>query len=179
MSQLGTNVIAPVTSSSVEIQGLNPPNYLGSELAQKSQTVLKSGSTMTGPLVLSGNAANALEAVPKQQLDTAITNLDFSSSIGLNGYQRLPSGLLIQWGQLPITTGSYSTITTLTFPIAFPNACISITGNGDKEPDNTWAPITFLFKSRTTTTVSVVADTGNGSIGINNSIYLNWIAIGH
>jgi hypothetical protein len=40
--------------------------------------VQKAGSTMTGPLVLYGNAANALEAVPKQQLDARFVNSAFT-----------------------------------------------------------------------------------------------------
>lgn len=44
----------------------------------------KAGGTMTGPLVLSGNASNALEAVPKQQLDSVIAGLGTLSSQNAN-----------------------------------------------------------------------------------------------
>ena len=44
---------------------------------------------------------------------------DFASS----GYQKLPSGLIIQWG----VTRSSGTRTYATFPIAFPNAVLSLT----------------------------------------------------
>lgn len=37
------------------------------------------GGTLTGALVLAGNAANALEAVPKQQLDAAISSVNTST----------------------------------------------------------------------------------------------------
>lgn len=37
------------------------------------------GGTLTGALVLAGNAANALEAVPKQQLDAAISGVNTST----------------------------------------------------------------------------------------------------
>jgi len=42
----------------------------------------------------------------------------FKCSIGSNGYQKLPSGLIIQWGN--ITSSSTSGI--ITFPIAFQTA---------------------------------------------------------
>lgn len=46
---------------------------------------------------------------------------DFKASLATNGYQKLPSGLIIQWGSSE-RTGS----TTVTFPIRFPNACYSV-----------------------------------------------------
>lgn len=52
----------------------------------------------------------------------------FGSRVSQNGYQKLPSGLIIQWGKTPGGNGIY----TYSFPIAFPNACFSIlsqTGN--------------------------------------------------
>lgn len=41
-----------------------------------------------------------------------------NSSLSANGYQKLPSGLIIQWGA---TTAAVNT-----FPVAFPNACLRI-----------------------------------------------------
>lgn len=48
---------------------------------------------------------------------------NFASSLGFNGYQKLPSGLIIQWGAFNVnnTSGSVGT-TDITFPIAFPAA---------------------------------------------------------
>ncbi len=47
----------------------------------------------------------------------------FAKSLATNGYQKLPGGLIIQWGT-PITTGTTSTFS---LPIAFPNGGFSIT----------------------------------------------------
>ena len=44
---------------------------------------------------------------------------DAAYSLASNGYQRLPSGLILQWG-----TGSASNGGSVSFPIAFPNACL-------------------------------------------------------
>lgn len=44
---------------------------------------------------------------------------DFSSILKTPGYQKLPGGLIIQWG-IDLTAG-----TTLTFPIPFPNSCLT------------------------------------------------------
>lgn len=43
-------------------------------------------------------------------------------SFSSNGYAQLPSGLFIQWGVYSGATNG-----TVTFPIAFPNACLSVT----------------------------------------------------
>lgn len=55
--------------------------------------------------------------------DLALKNLasDFASSLSSSGYQKLPSGLILQWGE----TGSIASNATfsVTFPIAFPSAC--------------------------------------------------------
>ncbi|WP_316867003.1 gp53-like domain-containing protein, partial [Ralstonia mannitolilytica] len=53
--------------------------------------------------------------------------LGFSSSffalLAANGYQKLPSGLIVQWGSV---SSSASADVTATFPIALPNACRAI-----------------------------------------------------
>jgi hypothetical protein len=53
------------------------------------------------------------------------TDLGFLSS-SANGYQRLPSGLIIQWGSSVTTSGRADTVY---FPTPFPNACFSVTVN--------------------------------------------------
>ena len=46
---------------------------------------------------------------------------DFSGS----GYQKLPNGLIIQWGEVSVdVSANTSTLYSFTFPIAFPNACL-------------------------------------------------------
>ncbi|WP_431021689.1 gp53-like domain-containing protein [Enterobacter hormaechei] len=46
---------------------------------------------------------------------------NFAGSLGFNGYQKLPTGLIIQWGALNVngTSGAVGT-TDVSFPIAFP-----------------------------------------------------------
>jgi hypothetical protein len=45
-----------------------------------------------------------------------------NASLAVNGYQKLPSGLIIQWGN----DNSSTTSSTVTFPIAFPNAVYQV-----------------------------------------------------
>ena len=44
-----------------------------------------------------------------------------NQSLTTTGYQKLPGGLIIQWGQ-----GSYANGSTVSFPTAFPNACFTV-----------------------------------------------------
>ncbi|ULJ60776.1 gp53-like domain-containing protein [Wielerella bovis] len=48
---------------------------------------------------------------------------DFAHSRASNGYQKLPSGLILQWGRVSIKNDSYIATT---FPIAFPNTCFNV-----------------------------------------------------
>lgn len=47
----------------------------------------------------------------------------FGASLSTNGYQKLPSGLIIQWGYVAVAGNSNMAVA---FPLAFPNACLSL-----------------------------------------------------
>lgn len=56
----------------------------------------------------------------------AMIGFDAAHSFAENGYQKLSNGIILQWGlatNLAVSPAS----TVITFPIAFPNACFSIT----------------------------------------------------
>lgn len=56
-------------------------------------------------------------------ISTATQPVDFDNLRSANGYQKLPGGLIIQWGNM--NQGSVVNGTTnIVFPIAFPNACL-------------------------------------------------------
>ena len=88
-----------------------------------------------------GNAANGLNAITLQGingietttsgntiridgsfLSNAVTT-GYTASLNSNGYQKLPSGLIMQWGYSSIPG---STSLTVTLPISFPNACLNV-----------------------------------------------------
>lgn len=48
----------------------------------------------------------------------------FGASLAASGFQMFPSGLIIQWGTT--TSSSSSAGVSTTFPIAFPNSCLSV-----------------------------------------------------
>ena len=53
-------------------------------------------------------------------------NLFSAKSLAASGYQKLPSGLIVQWGEYTanmVHVTNYSPV----FPITFPNACLQVT----------------------------------------------------
>ncbi|KVT57986.1 gp53-like domain-containing protein [Burkholderia ubonensis] len=87
----------------------------------------------------------------------------FSALLGGSGYQKLPSGLIIQWGTG--TTQSSGSVT-LTFPVAFPTTCRSATANN-------WGGGTVYVGITSFSAASMVVN--SGSVGQN----FTWIAIGY
>lgn len=55
----------------------------------------------------------------------AWATLGAGQSLAANGWQRLPSGLILQWGATTVTAGNL----TVAFPTAFPNACYGVFPN--------------------------------------------------
>lgn len=91
-------------------------------------------------------------------------------SLAANGYLRLPSGLIMQWGT---ATASASADVAVTFPIAFPNALRWLGGNPTGNVNN--LHMVFTSESETTTGFSFNAITAGGR----NAQAVNWLAIGH
>lgn len=113
----------------------------------------------------------------KSQFNTAVTDTDFAftndftgsnQSLGTNGYQKLPGGLIIQWGTTTETT------TTVSFPTAFPNACLFVSLNlKDVTYTGSFAPVYISTTSWTTTGFNLSYPTG----GLGGP--RPWIAIGY
>lgn len=65
-------------------------------------------------------AFTANKAIDGAKLAAALQGAN--QSLAASGYQKLPGGLIIQWGEVAgVVTG---TPTAITFPIAFPSACL-------------------------------------------------------
>lgn len=91
----------------------------------------------------------------------------FESSLTASGYQKLPSGLIIQWGALPSTIPGQQG--TATFPIAFPDSCLSAVATpGSSGHQNCYYnSLTF-----STTQISVYVDGNMSTLG-------RYVAIGY
>lgn len=102
-----------------------------------------------------------------------------NQSIGTNGYQVLPGGLILQWGLYP-TLITFEGPITITFPIAFPTAFLSgqvTAGNENATFDDMWPEIVRVTTPPTTTQMTVYANgSGSGTTRMNG---FYWLAIGH
>lgn len=98
----------------------------------------------------------------------------FASALTASGYQKLPSGLIIQWGQMSISYSSPQEYTgTITFPISFPTALKSVVGTSN-DTLNT-AKVVMALTSPSTTAWKVRFETPMSGGGNN----FTWIAIGY
>lgn len=89
---------------------------------------------------------------------------DFGKSLASSGYQRLPSGLILQWGAAD-TSGS---TVTATFPIAFPNACLrAVATHGSSSG-------AAAVSTGNLTTTTVVLNMAAGSNGTINYFAIGW-----
>lgn len=84
---------------------------------QATRTVIE----QDGVAVAYINDNGSLELVnpPVAPTGNMVTSFNqFGSSLSANGYQKLPSGLIIQWGT--------TTAASVTFPLVFPNECLRV-----------------------------------------------------
>lgn len=118
-------------------------------LTQQANVATLGANTFTGPQTLPGNAATALEAVPKQQLDSGLaTKADLAGSssqvfsvgaaasgahaVRLDQFSKTsstsarPDGLLEKWGYVSVGDISTSADGSVNFPSAFPSACYNV-----------------------------------------------------
>lgn len=93
----------------------------------------------------------------------------FAASFADNGYQKLPSGLIFQWGLSTSISGNGSV--TVTLPIAFPNACVN--ANATLVGGASVADKDALIGSVSTTQI-VIRNNGSNSA---NTAY--WFATGY
>jgi hypothetical protein len=117
---------------------------------------------------LNGSALNLFSVANAVSANNATALGQFDASFTANGYQKLPGGLIMQWGT---TTDG---ITTTSFPIAFPNACLNVQYS---LKDVTY-PGTFgaVYLSTTNWTSTSFAHSTNATgIGGNRA----WFAIGY
>jgi hypothetical protein len=91
-------------------------------------------STLAANNVLLGNGTSALQTVAPSTSGNVLTSNGttwgssalsslsaFDKSLSTNGYQKLPGGLIMQWGQTNVPTDGTASVT---WPITFPTACL-------------------------------------------------------
>lgn len=86
----------------------------------------------------------------------------FDSSLATNGYQKLPSGLIIQWGNSSATSAG----NVITLPVAFPSLCAAV----HLTVNNTSAAAVTLAATQTLSQITAYST---------NTVGIRWIAVGY
>jgi len=95
----------------------------------------------------------------------------FSYSLASSGYQKLPSGLIIQWGIISVVNAAANATNSATFPIAFPSAVYAASANMVSNSTNGKA-LGVTFTGLTTINLT------NDPAGVQSSTGAHFIAIG-
>ncbi len=93
----------------------------------------------------------------------------FGSSLASSGYQKLPSGLIVQWGTNTIPAGTANNPVTL--PIAFPNSFRNVTLGVSLTVVTTFDAPGYSNKTLTGFSIS------NPNTGV--AVVVDWLAVGH
>jgi hypothetical protein len=107
---------------------------------------------------------------------TAMLLNEFGSSKAVSGFQRLPSGVIIQWGQ---GTTASSGVANVNFPIGFPSAalaCVASEGNAGSWSSNFFTA--YGTAALNPSGVNVVARVFNAGAVAGGTGFFNYIAIG-
>ena len=100
---------------------------------------------------------------------------DFASSLTSPGYQKLPGGLIMQWGSYLTTSNSGSTA--VTFPIAFTTSTFcALTSEERTDPSSGTAEL--MSQSRSVTTTGMTLEWARVSGSDTDRIRIYWLAIG-
>lgn len=77
---------------------------------------LETGSTLLNRILAIDGYGSGIDADKVRGLPA-----DFSALLAATGYQKFPSGLVMQWGSADTLGATYKTVT---FPVTFPTACV-------------------------------------------------------
>lgn len=97
---------------------------------------------------------------------------DAGRSLGTSGYQKLPSGLIVQW-----RAGSNANNAALTFPIAFPSTCFGVVFGDQNNPNTEIHADILSYANLSRTGFTFRAYNGNGTPSSGGTDYF-FIALG-
>lgn len=118
----GQFIPKPTTSLSGEVLSYDGTDWISKTLPN---FILNPGGTNGQFLVHNGTDWIA-------STQTVTTSSDFTGSnqsLATNGYQKLPGGLILQWGVVAFSSGSDKVTITGNFPISFPNSVFGLYAN--------------------------------------------------
>ena len=159
-------------------QGLNDKSFAMSVLADYVNGKFPSASeTVKGIVELATETeaqsfSSALLAITPSTLNQALKGAN--QSLAGNGYQRLPGGLIIQWGTFGATVSTVISVQTVTLPMAFPNAIYHVGGAFTRGIGEGF--LSYTCENQTTTQFVLWAARGSGGTVTHD---FRWVAIGY
>lgn len=139
----------------------------------------------TGPVSLASGSTVVVDPVTGNRTNLIATMKMFSdeflASQLANGYQKLPSGLIIQWGVASNTNNLGAGYSRITFPIAFPNTCLSVSVNGLTSAGSAYAAFfaNLVSLSPTVTSFDWIGRNQAGTAAPTGTQQAAYIAIGN
>lgn len=174
------------TTGSVMLSGVSAPSWGKVPMNTHVSGVLPVAnggtgvSTLTTNSVLIGNGTSAVSSVAPSTsgnvlssngtnwASVALSSLgEFDKSLTTNGYQKLPGGLMIQWGTYNSTSDDPQTFT---WTYAFPNGCFAAITNFKNE---------YNYPSLAVNAVTATTFTLNRDNGVDGTQPFYIIAIGY
>lgn len=174
-----SSVYSKVESDGKYLQKTSNLSDLSNTTTARSNLGVVAATETTAGLLEIATALEARSFTANKAIDGAKLAEAFKGSnylLATSGYQKLPSGLIIQWGssapQLVNIVGNTSS--TITFPIAFPTECLRVIASND---GSAW-PLSngVTARSNTVTLTNFVMYYQNTRD--DQSVVGNWFAIG-
>jgi hypothetical protein len=168
-----TTVASPLSTDTIPLveAGVTKRATLASlPLSDAEVTALALKAPLASPTFTGTPALGAATATTAASNDssTKVATTAFvnpAGSLAAAGYQKLASGLILQWATVSASTAGVAIV----FPIAFPTACLSITGT--TAGDSAATSITIAFHTLTTT--------GTTAYSASSTPAVRYIAIGY
>ena len=137
-----------------------------------ADTSTLASTTTTGLVKLNNTLTSSSTTEAPTSLQVKLLNdkftQEFTNNKATNGWQKLPNGLIIQWG----LTNTSATAGTVPYPVTFPNATLfAVISETKSSTDGNIYSFSWI---RDATTTSVLGWQSNGNAGL-----LSWFAIGH
>lgn len=120
-SAIGSTAVTNATNATNLVSG----GTIASNVTATTQSLGTNNTTVATTAFVLANTTSGVTSVDSATGAVVLANLAaFGRSLAANGYQKLPGGLIIQWGTGTIPDGPTGTVT-VTFPTTFPNAFLS------------------------------------------------------